>query len=178
MGWGVVQRSGTELRHIAHGAICLEGRDALPIRLQQIHQQLTGLIAQYRPQVASVESLFFYKDAQAAAKLGHARGVVLLCMAEAAVEVAEYAPARVKRTITGNGQAEKRQVSLMIRALLALGELPGPDESDALALAVTHLRIGPLLEAVNTPGAQAIVAALRRPSRRSRRASLRALLGR
>ena len=92
--------------------------------------------------------MFFNKDAQAAAKLGHARGVVLLCCARSGVSVAEYAPARVKRTVAGHGAADKRQVALMVRAVLALDALPPSDAADALALALTHLRQAPLAEAV------------------------------
>src|SRR4030095_14346842 len=87
------------------------------------------------------------KDAQAASKLGHARGVVLLCCARAGLSVAEYAPARVKRTVTGHGAADQRQVALLVRAMLALDALPPSDAADALALALTHLRQAPLAEA-------------------------------
>jgi crossover junction endodeoxyribonuclease RuvC len=98
--------------------------------------------------VSSVESLFFNKDAQAAAKLGHARGVVLLCLAREGIPIAEYAPAKIKRTIAGSGQADKRQVALMVRAALSLDSLPPVDASDALAIAMTHLRLGGLLQAL------------------------------
>jgi crossover junction endodeoxyribonuclease RuvC len=111
-----------------------------------------------------VESLFFHKDAQAAAKLGHARGVVLLALARAGVAIAEYPPARVKRTVVGTGQAEKRQVALMVRALLRLADVPPADAADALALAVTHLRLGPLLERL---GERTLPPVRRRPRGRS-----------
>jgi crossover junction endodeoxyribonuclease RuvC len=150
LGWGVVSREGNRLTHVAHGVIHLDERAPLATRLTGIEQQLDAVIARYCPEVGSVESLFFHKDAQAAAKLGHARGVVLLLLARAGIEVAEYAPARVKLTIAGSGQAEKRQVALMVRAVLSLDALPPPDAADALALAITHLRIGTLLKALRT----------------------------
>ncbi|MBK7579761.1 MAG: crossover junction endodeoxyribonuclease RuvC [Myxococcales bacterium] len=150
LGWGVVERSGSRLRHIAHGVIHLDAKMALAGRLQRIDSELAQVITRYTPDVGSVESLFFHKDAQAAAKLGHARGVVLLSLARAGVNVAEYAPARVKRTVAGRGQADKRQVALMVRAVLSLAELPPGDAADALALAVTHLRLGPLAERLAT----------------------------
>lgn len=142
LGWGVVARSGNRLTHIDHGVIRLNAEETLALRLKQIEEELSAVLARHRPMVGSVESLFFHKDAQAAAKLGHARGVVLLSLARAGIEVAEYAPARVKRAITGHGQADKRQMALMIRALLRLEEVPKSDAADALALAVTHLRFG------------------------------------
>jgi crossover junction endodeoxyribonuclease RuvC len=122
--------------------------------------------------VSSVESLFFHKDAQAAAKLGHARGVVLLCLARAGIPIAEYAPAKIKRTIAGSGQADKRQVALMVRAALSLDGLPPADASDALAIAMTHLRLGGLLSALEDAGKASSGAALD-----SRARVLLALLG-
>jgi len=117
-------------------------------RLRLIDEGLSEVIARFRPEASSVETLFFHKDAQAAAKLGHARGVVLLCCARSGVEVAEYAPARVKRTVAGHGAADKRQVALLVRAILALDALPQSDAADALALALTHLRQAPLAQAL------------------------------
>jgi crossover junction endodeoxyribonuclease RuvC len=152
LGWGVVSRTGNRLLHIAHGVIALDGSESIASRLVELECQLTDVIAAHRPTVSSVESLFFNKDAQAAAKLGHARGVVLLCLARAGIPIAEYAPAKIKRTIAGNGQADKRQVALMVRAALALDSLPPVDASDALAIALTHLRLGGLLSSLADAG--------------------------
>lgn len=143
LGWGVVSRDGNRLRHVAHGIVHLNGKSPLSVRLCQIDEELSAIVQRYRPDGGSVEGLFFNKDAQAASKLGHARGVVLLTLARAGVEIFEYPPARVKRTIAGNGQADKRQVAMMVRAVLALSELPPADAADALALALTHLRTSP-----------------------------------
>lgn len=148
LGWGVVSRTGNRLTHIAHGVIAMDGDDSIATRLVELELQLTRVIREHRPTVSSVESLFFNKDAQAAAKLGHARGVVLLCLAREGIPIAEYAPAKIKRTIAGSGQADKRQVALMVRAALALDGLPPVDASDALAIAMTHLRLGGLLHAL------------------------------
>ncbi|MEZ4220446.1 MAG: crossover junction endodeoxyribonuclease RuvC [Polyangiaceae bacterium] len=171
LGWGVVARSGNRLTHVAHGVIKLDGKRPLAERLTVIESQLETVITTHRPDVGSVESLFFHKDAQAAAKLGHARGVVLLILARAGVRVAEYAPAKVKRTVAGGGQADKRQVAMMIRTLFALDELPPLDASDALALAVTHLRLGPIEDRLRdnslSPAlAKSLMTRRRRPTRR------------
>jgi crossover junction endodeoxyribonuclease RuvC len=167
LGWGVVASDANRLRHVAHGVIAMDGEQPLPARLLQIDTELGAVIAQHHPDVGSVETLFFHRDPQAAAKLGHARGVVLLCLSRAGVDVAEYAPARVKRTLTGHGRAEKAQVAQMIRALLSLDALPPSDAADALALAVTHHRIGPLASALRSqyPGLAAAVGAPRRRKR-------------
>jgi crossover junction endodeoxyribonuclease RuvC len=171
LGWGVVARDGNRLRHIAHGVIHLPAGTALASRLATISVALAEVVAEQRPLVAAVETLFFHKDAQAAAKLGHARGVVLLCLEQAGVEIAEYAPARVKRTVVGHGQADKRQVALMVRALLGLPAAPPSDAADALALAITHLRLGTLPAAVAPPSTPARDKLLRllQSGRRARR---------
>lgn len=141
LGWGVVDRSGNRLIHCAHGVIRLRAEDGLSVRLAGIFEQLRVVIAEYKPQIGSVEQIFFHKDPQSAAKLGHARGVVLLALEQAGVSVREHAPSRVKRTLTGNGQADKSQVGQMVQAILGLGKLPPADASDALALALTELRL-------------------------------------
>ncbi|HEY3499587.1 MAG TPA: crossover junction endodeoxyribonuclease RuvC, partial [Polyangiaceae bacterium] len=154
LGWGVVSRAGSRIQHRAHGVIATDTDAPLADRLAAIERELSVVIERFRPDVGSVESLFFHKDAQAAAKLGHARGVVLLCLARAGVAVAEYPPARVKRTVAGHGQADKRQVGMLVRAQLALDALPAADAADALALAITHLRAAPLAEALQAARAR------------------------
>lgn len=139
-GWGVVKKNGTRLTHVAHGVIGVADEGDLGERLVAIERALAAVVEEHAPNEASIESLFFAKDAQAAAKLGHARGVGLLVCARAGLATFEYPPARVKRTITGGGRAEKAQVAQMIRVLLGLGEIPRPDAADALAIAVTHLQ--------------------------------------
>jgi crossover junction endodeoxyribonuclease RuvC len=139
-GWGIVRRAGTRLTHVAHGVIDVEGEGDLGARLVAIERELMDVIERHRPEQASIESLFFAKDAQAAAKLGHARGVALLVCARAGLTFFEYAPARVKRTVAGAGRADKTQVAQMVRVVLGLPQAPRADAADALAIAVTHLQ--------------------------------------
>jgi crossover junction endodeoxyribonuclease RuvC len=139
-GWGIVARVGTRLVHIAHGVISPDTDTSIAERLVVIERELDANLAAHHPTHASVESMFFSKDAQAAAKLGHARGVALLVCARAGLGVAEYPPARVKRTVAGHGRADKTQVAQMIRVILGLAIAPKSDAADALALAVTHLQ--------------------------------------
>jgi crossover junction endodeoxyribonuclease RuvC len=138
-GWGVVQRIGTRLVHLAHGTIhpALDGTFA--DRLVEIEAALVLVVEQWSPTHVGVEGLFFAKDAMAAAKLGHARGVALLVCARAGLPIVEYPPARVKRTVAGGGRAAKGQVAQMVRAMLGLRETPVADAADALAVALTHL---------------------------------------
>jgi crossover junction endodeoxyribonuclease RuvC len=139
-GWGVVHRVGTKLTHIAHGVVNVADDGPLGERLVSIESALVEVLASCTPHEASIESLFFAKDASAAAKLGHARGVGLLVCARAGLAVYEYPPARVKRTVTGAGRADKGQVAHMIRVMLGLTVTPPADAADALAIAVTHLQ--------------------------------------
>ena len=149
LGWGVVERQGTRLVHIAHGVIDTDTEQGLAPRLVEIDDALEVVIAEHRPQIGAIESLFFSKDAQSAAKLGHARGVVLLRLTRAGLTLHEYPPALVKRTIAGRGAADKRQVAMVITAMLQLGEPPRSDAADALAIAVTHLQAAGFHSAVS-----------------------------
>lgn len=139
-GWGVVRKVGTRLTHIAHGVLDVEKKGDLGARLVAIESALVEVVKAHAPVEASIESLFFAKDAQAAAKLGHARGVALLVCVRAGLPSFEYAPTLVKRTVVGAGRAEKSQVAQMIKVVLGLSEIPRPDAADALAIAVTHLQ--------------------------------------
>src|ERR1700690_2763891 len=144
LGWGVVERNGTRLTHIAHGVIRAWGDWPLWERLVLIERELVTVVEKYSVHSASIESMFFHKDAQAAAKLGHARGVAMLVCARAGLEIFEYAPTRVKRAVAGTGRADKSQVALMVRAVLRLVEVPPSDAADALAISITHLQRAPL----------------------------------
>ena len=152
-GWGVVERVGTRLVHRAHGIVHTDTSQSIADRLVQIEAELVDVVSANKPQWASVESLFFAKDAQAAAKLGHARGVALLVCARAGLLIAEYAPALVKRAVAGGGRAEKSQVAQMVRIILALTSPPPSDAADALAVAVTHLQRIPYMTAVQAVSA-------------------------
>jgi crossover junction endodeoxyribonuclease RuvC len=137
-GWGVVERHGSRLTHIAHGTLRL-GDGELSDRLVALDGALAQVVAEHAPEAAAVEAMFFAKNAQTAAKLGHARGVVLLALRRGGLSVAEYPPARVKAAVVGTGRAEKSQVGRIVAAMLALRDAPAEDAADALAIAITHL---------------------------------------
>jgi crossover junction endodeoxyribonuclease RuvC len=139
-GWGVVERRGTRLIHVAHGIAHTDEKTSIATRLVAIEIALVDVLRAHTPDEASVEALFFAKDASAAAKLGHARGVALLVCARAGVAIFEYAPARVKLAVAGHGRAEKSQVAQMVRVVLGLPIAPKADAADALALAIAHLQ--------------------------------------
>ena len=139
-GWGVVQLEGTRLRHVAAGTIAVPEKQQLAKRLHLIHQGLQQIIAEHQPESVAVEEIFFAKYPNAALKLGHARGVALLVAAESGLEVHEYPPAVVKRTVVGRGAADKTQVGRLVSAVLGLKTSPEEDAADALAVAITHIQ--------------------------------------
>ena len=139
-GWGVVQLEGTRLRHVAAGTIAVPEKQPLAKRLHLIHLGLQQIIAEHQPESVAVEEIFFAKYPNAALKLGHARGVALLVTAESGLEVHEYPPAIVKRTVVGRGAADKTQVGRMVSAVLGLKTPPEEDAADALAVAITHIQ--------------------------------------
>jgi crossover junction endodeoxyribonuclease RuvC len=135
-GFGVIECRGSQLLAVAHG--CLNVAAAAPAaRLRLIFEGLRALLSQHGPVEVAVERVFVSRNADSALKLGQARGAAL-CAIPAGVPVFEYAPRAIKLAIVGCGAAEKFQVAHMIRALLSLGERPGPDAADALAVAVCH----------------------------------------
>lgn len=143
LGWGVVERVGSRTTHVAHGVVDTDEGAPLCDRLLIIDDALQVVLAEHAPTAAAVEGIFFAKDASAAAKLGHARGVVLVRLARSGLTAAEYAPARVKRAVVGSGLATKAQVAQIVMGILRLPTLPRVDAADALAIALAHLAIAP-----------------------------------
>jgi crossover junction endodeoxyribonuclease RuvC len=139
LGWGVLTRTGTRVEHVAHGVIDTDLDGSLADRLVEIDTELERVIREHAPDVGAVESIFFSKNANSAAKLGHARGVILLRLARAGMPIHEYAPTLVKRAVAGKGAADKKQVALVMTAILRLAAPPRSDAADALAVALTHL---------------------------------------
>lgn len=150
-GFGFVRAVGDDMELVACGAIATAARTPLEQRLLQIHTELTALIRQYRPDQAAVEKLFFSKNTTTALAVGHARGVVLLALAEAGLTVAEYTPNEIKQAISGYGGADKNQMQQMVRMLLRLDDVPRPDDAaDAVAIAICHLQGARLRELIDS----------------------------
>jgi crossover junction endodeoxyribonuclease RuvC len=138
-GFGVVEIVDGRLRHVANGRIVAGPRPALADRLKVIHDELSDLLRDLRPDAVAVESVFFARNVKSALVLAHSRGIVLLAAAEAGLPVAEYSPMEVKRATVGYGRAGKEQVQAMVARLLALHEAPRPDAADALGVAICHV---------------------------------------
>ena len=145
-GYGIVHQSDGRLRAVDHGWWKTSAGDRLEARLKTIFDGVVQLIAQHRPHAVALEESFVGADARTALSVGQARGAVLVAAANAGVECAEYPPARVKQVVCGYGRAEKEQVQKMVKAILALQDLPTPTHAaDALAVAICHALAPPLL---------------------------------
>jgi crossover junction endodeoxyribonuclease RuvC len=137
LGYGIVERTGGRLRAVDHGCFVTSADMSLPARLLAIHGQVVELIELHRPDLVSVERLFFSRNVQTAFAVGQARGVVLLAAAEHGLPVSEATPSEVKSAITGDGRADKEQVGRMVQLVLGMDAVPTPDDAaDALAVAV------------------------------------------
>lgn len=137
-GWGVIDVVGNRLTHVADGAIHSDGDCPLAERLCQLHDGLTKVLENHRPDEAAVEETFVNANAVSTLKLGQARAVALLVPALAGLSVAEYANNMVKKAVVGQGRADKTQVQAMIRLLLPGCAITTPDAADALAVAICH----------------------------------------
>jgi crossover junction endodeoxyribonuclease RuvC len=137
-GYGFVEYSKRKARYVDCGCIRPK-EDVFEDRLVYMFDEMMRLIGEYSPDEGAIETTFFGKDATAAAKLGQARGVLIVAMRKAGLPIAHYTPTVVKRSVTGNGQATKQQVQFMVARRLGLEEVPKPlDASDALAIALCH----------------------------------------
>ena len=136
-GFGLIKQVGNKQYYIASGCIKV-GNKSWPERLKQIYADLTIIMQQYLPTTAAIEQVFVSKNIASALKLGHARGVAMLAAANFGVEIAEYAPRKIKQAVVGHGGAEKTQVQHMVKMLLDLNVVPQADAADALAIAICH----------------------------------------
>ena len=137
-GWGVIDTLGNSVRFVASGLVTSDGDLDLASRLCQLHDGLDAVLAEYKPDEASIEQTFVNKDAGATLKLGQARGIALLVPARRGLPVAEYAPNAVKKAIVGAGHAEKGQIRVMVKVLMPKATFDTDDAADALAIALTH----------------------------------------
>lgn len=139
LGWGIVEGNGLKYQGVAYGTVKSNPRETFSKRLLKIYQGIEEVIERFEPDVVSVEEAFYAANVQVAMKLGQVRGVILLMAEKSGLEIAEYSPRLIKKTVVGYGNAEKQQVQEMVRILLKLRKNPEPhDAADALAIAITH----------------------------------------
>ena len=142
-GYGILDSDSEQITVVEAGVVRTNSRSPMAERLQTIASDMEGIITQFQPEVIAVEELYsHYGHPKTAIIMGHARGVIFLKAAESGVPVFSYASTRIKKSLTGNGRASKRQMQLMICSTLRLPEVPEPpDAADALAAALCHCRV-------------------------------------
>lgn len=139
VGFGILDYQGMRFQTVEYGAILTEAHTDFSRRIQQIYEDMRYLLERYRPQVLSIEKLYFNTNKTTGIMVAEARGVILLACAQNRIPVYEYTPLQVKSAVVGYGKAEKMQVMDMTRRILRLSEIPKPDDAaDALALAICH----------------------------------------
>jgi crossover junction endodeoxyribonuclease RuvC len=155
-GFGVVDWSVGSLGYVASGTITTTHlpRADLPARIGVLFEGVCEVIERYEPQCACVEIVFVNVNPQATLLLGQARGAALAALAAKQIQAAEITALQMKQAVVGYGKAQKAQVQEMVKRLLSLPQLPGPDAADALGLAIAHAHAMRSLEMVNAQGAK------------------------
>ena len=156
-GYGVVQGAGSNtssMSLVECGVIRTQPRDPLAARLREIHDGVSELLTRHRPDVISVEDVFYSRNVRTTVTLGHARGVILLAGEQHGARIAELSPAEIKKAIVGAGAATKEQVQFMITRLLRLKAPPKPsDAADGVAAALAFL-MGAHMDLIARAGAR------------------------
>jgi crossover junction endodeoxyribonuclease RuvC len=139
MGYGIISIKGSKIQLIQFGVIHLSKFEAHELRLKKIFDRVLNLIDEYHPDEVALEAPFFGKNVQSMLKLGRAQGVAMSAALFREIPITEYAPKKIKQSVTGNGNASKEQVAKMLMTLLGIKELPKLlDATDALGVAVCH----------------------------------------
>lgn len=143
-GYGIIESDGRRCTLLHYGALRIPPKrhaESLGAALQDVHTRICQLIEQFSPQALALEGIFSALNVRTALRLAEVRGVILLAAAQNNLAVHSYSPREVKASVAGHGNADKRQMQIMVRALLQMAELPEPsDAADALAVALCHLQ--------------------------------------
>lgn len=139
MGYGLILIRKSKIDLLQFGVIHLSKYAGHELRLKKIFERVIGLIDEFGPDEVALEAPFFGKNVQSMLKLGRAQGVAMAAALSREIPIVEYAPKKVKQSVTGNGNASKEQVARMLMTFFTIKELPKLlDASDALAVAVCH----------------------------------------
>lgn len=139
-GYGVIDERGGKLSYVECGTLTAPEDWAMEDRLGELARGLREVIGELRPGIVAVEDVFSHQNPRSAIALAQARGMALAVIGLAGLAVASYAPALVKKAVSGSGRADKGQIARMVQTLIGLRSLPRADATDALAVAITHGR--------------------------------------
>ena len=138
-GYGIICKHRDSFECLSYGVFTTASNLSSGERLSLIYDGLKGIIQEYKPDEAGIESLYFARNRSSALPVAQARGVVLLAMFQCGIPSYEYPPQEIKQAIVGNGRADKSQVQELVRLLLGMKDIPQPDHAaDALAAAICH----------------------------------------
>lgn len=138
-GYGVIEYTGNHFKLITSGAVETKAGVPLPQRLAKIYDDVSMLIDEYKPDAISIEELFYHSNAKTVIGVAQGRGNVLTVAAKKNIPIYEYTPLQVKQAVVGYGRADKKQVQMMVKALLKLDNIPKLDDTtDAMAIAICH----------------------------------------
>ena len=139
IGYGVVEQTKTGLVPVDFGVITTPTTEIFPVRLAMIDEAMNSLMDKFKPNVVSVEELFFNTNITTGIKVAHARGIIIASAIKTCGLIYEYTPLQIKQALTSNGRAAKNQVQYMVKHILKLQSIPKPDDAaDALAAAICH----------------------------------------
>lgn len=139
VGFGIIEYENGKFKTIDYGAVTTEAGTDFNRRLRTIYEDICQILDIYKPESLAIEKLYFQNNQKTAIDVAEARGVILLSASQRNIFIREYTPLEVKKSITGYGQAVKKQVQEMTKRVLHLPEIPKPDDTaDALAIAVCH----------------------------------------
>lgn len=137
-GFGVVETTGgNKINYVTSGHIKTEGEEFFQ-RLKDIFEGVSSVILNYKPDCVAIEDVFVNKNVNSALKIGHARGAAMVAVANFNLQLFEYAPRYIKKSVVGYGGAEKDQVQQMVMMILGIASKPQADAADALACAICH----------------------------------------
>jgi len=140
MGYAIIEVKGSKTNLMQYGVIQMGKYGDHALKLKKIFDRVLALVDEYKPDEDALEAPFFGKNVQSMLKLGRAQGVAMSAALYREVPITEYAPKKVKQSVTGNGNASKEQVAKMLMQIFAIKELPRLlDATDALAVAVCPL---------------------------------------
>lgn len=148
-GWAVIEDNGSSFILKDFGLIKTPNSDKLSRRLKHIYEELFRIINNYKIKEAAIEEIFFINKIKTQTLMTQARGVILLAFENAGIKYYEYNPRIVKKTVTGNGNASKKQIENMIKLMFSMDENIYPDTADAIAIAITHLRLNKINKIYN-----------------------------
>ena len=144
-GWGIIEIINNKITYIDSRNIKTTTSSPMAERLRLLHQELDLILKKYQPDICAIEEVFINNNPTSSLKLGHARGAIMLSSSLNSIPIYEYSPTKIKKSIVGNGRADKNQVKYMIKQLIPLNKAQTEHEFDALATALCHFFINPNL---------------------------------